>query len=227
MKVRATRSRARARAALPPAPVHRMADGDYERARRSLSRDPVLGAIVKKIGPCRFQAYQYGDLFSALVETIVSQQLSGPVARAIYGRVCALCAPADRPSPANMLALSTDQLRSAGLSLPKARYVHDLAVKIADGALVLDELEHLPDEEVIERLSQVKGIGRWSAQMILIFRLHRSDVWPTGDLGIARGVARLYRMRKPPSLARLEKVGEPWRPYRSVAAWYLWNSGTL
>ena len=124
-----------------------------------------------------------------------------------------------------MLALSLEQLRAAGLSMPKARYVHDLAARCADGTLTLDALEHLPDEDVIAALSEVKGIGRWSAQMILLFRLNRPDVWPIGDLGIVRALERLHHLRKPPSLKRLEKMGEPWRPYRSIAAWYLWHSG--
>jgi DNA-3-methyladenine glycosylase II len=215
-------------AATLQAQVQRMTNADYERARRLLMRrDPVLGPIIKQVGPCRLQAYQHGDLFSALVETIVSQQLSGRVAKVIYGRICALCAPDDRPSPPRVQAVSIDLLRSAGLSQPKARYVHDLAAKVAGGELLLDELEHLPDEDVIQRLSQVTGIGRWSSQMILIFRFNRPDVWPIGDLGIIKGVVRLHRLRKPPTLARLEKLGEPWRPYRSVAAWYLWASGDL
>ena len=101
-------------------------------------------------------------------------------------------------------------------------HVHDLAAKALDGTLPLEALEHLPDEEVIATLSSVKGIGRWSAQMILLFRFNRPDVWPIGDLGIVRGLERLHNLRRTPSLARLEKMGEIWRPYRSVAAWYLW-----
>lgn len=205
-------------------PPLRMAEHDYERGRRALMRrDPVLGAIIKRVGPCRMRAYGEGDLFCALVQTIVSQQLSVRVADVIYGRVCALCG--DGPTPQAMLALSLDQLRAAGLSMPKARYVHDLAVRCAAGTLTVDALEHLPDEDVIAALSEVKGIGRWSAQMILLFRLNRPDVWPIGDLGIVRALERLHNLRKPPSLKRLEKMGEPWRPYRSIAAWYLWHSG--
>jgi DNA-3-methyladenine glycosylase II len=154
----------------------------------------------------------------------VSQQLSVRVADVIFARIRLLCAPEPHPTPASVLALSVDQLRGAGLSRPKASYVHDLAERVATGALDLHALEHLPDEEVIVALSAVKGIGRWSAQMILLFRLNRPDVWPTGDLGIVRALERLHRLRKPPALKRLEKFGEAWRPYRSVAAWYLWAS---
>ncbi len=103
--------------------------------------------------------------------------------------------------------------------------MHDLAGKVLDGSLALAALDHLSDEEVIAALSRVKGIGRWSAQMILLFRFNRPDVWPTGDLGIVRGLKRLHNLRRTPSLARMEKMGELWRPYRLVAAWYLWAGG--
>jgi DNA-3-methyladenine glycosylase II len=205
-----------------------MTEADYAKARRALMRgDAELGAIIKRVGACRLHSYREGDLFAALVETIVSQQLSTRVADVIFGRVRALCAPDGSPTPAAMLALTVEQLRAAGLSNPKARYVHGLAASVAEGALLLDTLEHLPDDAVIAALSSIKGIGRWSAQMILIFRLNRPDVWPIGDLGIVRALERHHRLRKPPSLARLEKLGDPWRPYRSVAAWYLWQSLAL
>jgi 3-methyladenine DNA glycosylase/8-oxoguanine DNA glycosylase len=208
--------------------VTRMSEDDYAKARRFLMRrDPMLGAIIKQVGPCRLHAYREGDLFSALCETIVSQQLSIRVAEVIFGRICALCTPASQPTPQAVLGLSPDQLRAAGLSRPKASYVHDLADKVASGTLDLHALEHLPDDEVIAALSTVKGIGRWSAQMILLFRFNRPDVWPTGDLGIVRALERFHRLRKTPNLQRLERLGNPWRPYRSVAAWYLWQSLTL
>jgi 3-methyladenine DNA glycosylase/8-oxoguanine DNA glycosylase len=190
-----------------------------------MRKDPVLGAVIRRVGPCRLHAYREGDLFSALVETIVSQQLSVRVADVIFGRIRALCVPEPGPTPDGVLALTVEQLRSAGISRPKATYVHDLAVKVRDGSLPINALEHLSDEEVIAALSTVKGIGRWSAQMILLFRFNRPDVWPTGDLGIVRGLERLHKLRKTPSPARLEKMGDLWRPYRSVAAWYLWAGG--
>jgi DNA-3-methyladenine glycosylase II len=202
-----------------------MTADDYAKARRYLMRrDPELGAIIKRHGPCTMRAYREGDLFMALVETIISQQLSTRVADVIFGRVCALCGNGGSPTPAALLALTTEQLRGAGLSGAKAKYVHGLAETIAGGSVSLEALEHLADDEVIATLSTIKGIGRWSAQMILLFRLNRPDVWPTGDLGIVRALERHYRMRKPPTLKRLEKLGDPWRPYRSVAAWYLWRS---
>ena len=203
----------------------RMTADDYAKARRYLMRrDPELGAIIKRAGPCTMQAYRDGTLFAALVETIVSQQLSTRVADVIYGRVCTLCATGSSPTPESLLALTAEQLRTAGLSGAKAKYVHGLAEAIVGGHVSLDTLEHLPDDDVIATLSTIKGVGRWSAQMILLFRLNRPDVWPTGDIGIVRALERHYRMRKTPTLKRLEKLGDPWRPYRSVAAWYLWRS---
>jgi DNA-3-methyladenine glycosylase II len=208
----------------------------YQRGRRwLLERDPKLAAIIRRAGPCRMRAYQNGDPFAALVETIVSQQLSIRVADVIFSRLCALCMPPPTDmvlhdgrgngiSPARVLDLETAQLRAAGLSGAKARYVQELAAKIADGTLILGDLDHLSDEEVTRTLSQVKGIGPWSTHMFLIFRLHRPDIWPIGDLGIVRALERFHRLRKPPSPERLDRMGEIWRPYRSLAAWYLWAS---
>ena len=201
----------------------------YQRGRRFLTKaDPKLAAIIKRAGPCRMRAYQDGDPLSALVETIVSQQLSSRVADVIFGRVCALCAAPGvsngHITPERLLALDPAQLRAAGLSHAKVRYVRELAQHVADRSVVLADLEKLPDEDVTRVLSQIKGIGPWSTHMFLIFRLHRPDVWPTGDLGIVRALERMHRLRKTPSLKRLDKMGEIWRPYRSLAAWYLWAS---
>ena len=212
----------------PTAPPMRMTPADYEKARRALMRqDPRLADLIKRVGTCTLKVRTDGDLFSALCETITSQQLSTRVADVIYGRLCAACAPEPHPTPATILALDTAALRAAGLSGPKAAYVHALAERVSHGDLSLEVLDKLPDDEVIEVLSSIKGIGRWSAQMILIFRLHRPDVWPIGDLGIVRGLERLHGLKKTPTPARLEKLGDAWRPYRSVAAWYLWAGGSL
>ena len=217
-----------ARPVNPPAPPVRMTAADYERARLALAaQDPRLGALIARVGPCTLTIDPERDLFSALCQTITSQQLSTKVAVAIYGRLRALCEPSPHPTPDAILRLDAAQLRAAGLSGPKARYVRALAERVALGGLSLENLEALSDDEVIERLSSIDGIGRWSAQMILIFRLHRPDVWPTGDLGIVRGLERLYNLRRTPPPARLEKLGDVWRPYRSVAAWYLWAGGNL
>jgi DNA-3-methyladenine glycosylase II len=196
--------RAGALVAVPPI---RMRPADYERARLALmAQDPRLGALIEKVGKCRIAFRKDGDLFSALCETITSQQLSTRVADVIYGRLCAACAPEPHPTPARILAL---------------------AERVGHGDLSLEALDTLPDDEVIAVLSSIKGIGRWSAQMILLFRLHRPDVWPIGDLGIVRGVERLHNLRKTPTPKRMEKLGDVWRPYRSVAAWYLWAGAAL
>jgi DNA-3-methyladenine glycosylase II len=224
-KGRPVAKRAGAVVAVPPI---RMRPADYERARLALmAQDPRLGALIEKVGTCRIAFREDGDLFSALCETITSQQLSTRVADVIYGRFCALCAPAPHPTPDAVLALDVTQLRAAGLSGPKAAYVRALAERVSHGDLSLEALDVLPDDEVIAVLSSIKGIGRWSAQMILLFRLHRPDVWPIGDLGIVRGLERLHNLRKTPTLARLEKLGDVWRPYRSVAAWYLWAGANV
>jgi DNA-3-methyladenine glycosylase II len=209
----------------------------YQRGRRYLQKkDPKLAEIIRRAGPCRIRAYQEGAPFSALVETIVSQQLSTRVADVIFGRVCALCHDDSAGngggnsfglSPERVLALDPTRLRGAGLSGAKVKYVQELAAKVTDGTIVLDDLGALPDEEVTRVLSQVKGIGPWSTHMFLIFRLHRPDIWPIGDLAIVRALQRFHGLRKVPPLKKLEKMGENWRPYRSLAAWYLWASLSL
>jgi len=127
-------------------------------------------------------------------------------------------------SPADIDAIGDEQLRGAGLSRQKVSYVRDLSARLADGRLDLHELDALDDEQVIERLTAVKGFGRWTAEMFLMFRLHRPDVLPVGDLGIVTAMQRVYRMRTRPKPKRMLKIGDVWRPYRSVACWYLWHS---
>jgi DNA-3-methyladenine glycosylase II len=197
---------------------------DYLRAQRLLSRrDPVLSALIKQHGPCGLAAAQRADHFSALTRAIVGQQLSTKAATTIYSRLLTLM-PDARPAAAPMAALSDDRLRTVGISRQKAAYLRDLAQKVLAGALDLDALEAMRDEDVISALIQVKGIGRWSAEMFLIFRLHRPDVLPVGDLGIVNAVHRVYRLRKRPTPDRIRRLGEAWKPYRSVASWYLWRS---
>ena len=189
-----------------------------------MRRDPVLRAAVVKIGPCGLADRQRKDHLSALVGSIVSQQLSTKAAATIYQRFVALF-PEGEPLSAPAIAQQTDAaLRGVGLSGQKVGYLRDLCARIHDGRLDLDALDALPDEAVIERLTSVKGFGRWTAQMFLMFRLHRPDVLPVGDLGIVNAVQRLYRLRKKPDAARLTKIGEAWKPYRSVACWYLWQT---
>jgi DNA-3-methyladenine glycosylase II len=205
-------------------PASLSAEG-YATARRHLMRrDPVLGAAIKTIGPCLMAERQRSDHLSALVGSIVSQQLSTKAAATIFGRFLALFPDGHIPDAGAIDAQSDAALRGVGLSGQKVSYLRDLSARIIDGRLRLDEIETLPDEQVIERLTAVKGFGRWTAEMFLMFRLHRPDVLPAGDLGIVVAVQRLYRLRKRPDAKRVLKIGEPWRPYRSVASWYLWQT---
>jgi len=197
----------------------------YERARRVLMRrDPILGAAIKRIGVCGMAGRQRSDHLSALVGAIVSQQLSTKAAATIFGRFASLFPENQISTAAAIAALDDAALRGVGLSGQKVGYLRDLCARIADGRLRLEDLDDLPDELVIERLTAVKGFGRWTAEMFLMFRLHRPDVLPVGDLGIVNAVRKLYGLRKQPDPKRLHKIGEAWRPYRSVASWYLWQS---
>jgi DNA-3-methyladenine glycosylase II len=199
----------------------------YARARRALMRrDPLLGALIKTIGACGLAGRQHTDHLSALAESIISQQLSSKAAATIYGRFRGLFSDGVITA-AGIAALDDGTLRGVGLSGQKLRYLRDLTARISDGSLKLDALETLSDEAVIERLTAVKGFGRWTAEMFLMFRLHRPDVLPVGDLGILKAVQKLYRLRKHPDPKRLLEIGESWRPYRSVACWYLWRSLSL
>jgi DNA-3-methyladenine glycosylase II len=198
---------------------------EYQRARRLLMRrDPILGAAIKRIGPCALASRQRKDHLSALAGSIVSQQLSTKAAATIFARFLALFPDGEIPDAAAIAALDDAALRAVGLSGQKVGYLRDLSARIADGRLRLDELERLSDDDVVERLTSVKGFGRWTAEMFLMFRLHRPDVLPVGDLGIVKAVQKLYRLRKTPDAKRLLKIGEAWRPYRSVASWYLWQT---
>ncbi len=197
----------------------------YARARRHLMRrDPILGAAIKSIGACGMADRQRKDHLSALVGAIVSQQLSTKAAATIFGRFVALFPDSEIPDAAAIAAQSDAVLRSVGLSGQKVGYLRDLSARLMDGRLRLEELDALPDAEVIERLVAVKGFGRWTAEMFLMFRLHRPDVLPSGDLGIVVAIQRLYRLRKRPDAKRVLKIGEAWKPYRSVASWYLWQT---
>jgi DNA-3-methyladenine glycosylase II len=196
---------------------------DYARARRHLARrDPILRDLMRVHGKCGLADAQHGDPFGALMKAIVSQQLSTKAADTIFRRLIALF---DGPPTPLALARLTDlQLREVGLSGQKLRYMRDLGGRVQDGSLPLHELDAMTDEEVIASLTQVKGIGRWTAEMFLMFRLHRPDVLPVDDLGIVKAVQKAYRLRETPTADRLNKIGDAWRPYRSVACWYLWRS---
>ena len=195
---------------------------DYARARRHLMRaDPVLGALVKKLGPCGLETTKRVDRFAMTVLSIVSQQLSVKAASTIHGR---LEAALGRVTPASILSLEGDRMRACGMSWAKIASVQDLATKVTDGSLALESLDALDDDDVTEALTAVRGIGQWSAEMFLIFRLGRPDILPVGDVGVQRAMRALYGLRKHPSPARMTALARPWRPYRSVACWYLWRS---
>jgi DNA-3-methyladenine glycosylase II len=186
--------------------------------------DPVMARIIQQVGRCGLHRSRREDPFTALVEAIVWQQLSTKAAGTIYKRLLALFPNGHRPTPAAIIGCADESMRAAGLSRAKAIYLRDLATKVADGTVVLDSLPRLPDDEVVEVMTQVKGIGRWSAEMFLMFRLLRPDVMPVGDLGIVNAIKRQYRLRKTPNSKRILRIAAPWRPYRSVACWYLWAS---
>ncbi len=164
-----------------------------------------------------------GDAYGALLRSIVGQQLSTKAARTIYGRMLELF-DGHPPTPRQLLAADPEQIRAAGLSRPKIAYLRDLAQHVEDGTLELDRLDELPDEEVSAQLTAVKGLGQWTADMFLIFHLRRPDVLPVGDLGIRRAVQIVYGLDELPDAAELERIAEPWRPYRSLACLYLWRS---
>ncbi len=192
-------------------------------AVRHLRRtDPVLRRVIERVGPCRFGRITDHTHFHHLARAIAYQQLSTKAATTIFGRVLDLCGTPLEPDA--VLARTEAQLRKAGLSSQKSRYIKDLAARTREGSLPFDKVEFLSDEEVIAALTQVKGIGLWSAQMFLMFRLGRPDVLPVLDLGIRKGVQKAWGMRSLPSEKRLRKIAAPWSPHSTVACWYLWRS---
>ena len=179
-----------------------------------------MAAIVRRVGLCRMRLHRGGTTYWYLSRAILRQQISGHAAAAIERRISDRFRGALRPE--HVLGAADGELRALGLSRQKASYLGDLAKKANDG-LPLGGLARMKDERVIETLTAVKGIGRWTAEMLLMFRLGRPDVLPTGDHGIRKAMQVAYRMRALPKPERMRKIAEPWRPYRSVAAWYLWR----
>jgi DNA-3-methyladenine glycosylase II len=182
----------------------------------------VLRDLIRRHGACGLADSQHADPFVALVHAIISQQLSTKAAATIAARFDALHGGV--PTPDRVAATPDDTLRGVGLSGQKLAYIRDLCRRVADGSLPLHTLDRMTDAEVVEALTEVKGVGRWTAEMFLMFRLHRPDVLPVGDLGIVKAVQKAYRLRSQPTPDRLVRLGESWRPYRSVACWYLWAS---
>jgi DNA-3-methyladenine glycosylase II len=190
-----------------------------------VTRDPILAGLIAAAGPIRI-GRRTGSHFAGLIQAIVYQQLAGAAARAIHGRLVA--ALDGRVEPEALLALSDETLRAVGVSANKARSLRDLATKVLDGTVILSPrgLSRQSDEEVVTRLSSVRGIGPWTAQMFLIFRLRRLDVWPVGDFGVRRGYGLAWNVPMP-TAGELEPLGDPYRPYRTVVAWYCWRAVDL
>jgi len=185
--------------------------------------DPVMARIIAAVGPCRFKVRSEGTHYEAVFRSIQYQQLAGPAALAIHGRVQALYGGRD-PTPEEFLATPDDVLRKAGLSRQKLAYLRDLSARVTSRDVVMDGIHELPDADVITSLTRVKGVGRWTAEMFLIFRLGRPDILPDLDLGVRNAIKRAYRLRKLPNAERVHKIGAKWAPYRSIATWYLWRS---
>src|SRR5436190_9099558 len=182
--------------------------------------DPILDGVSRQVGPYRLKPSR--DRFSMLVRSIISQQISVGAARAIRGRLESLVG--RQGMKAEPIArLSIDQLRSVGLSPQKATYLHDLSAKVKDGTVRLSRIGRLSDEEVIAELTEVKGIGRWTAQMFLIFALGREDVFPVDDFGVRAAISRLYGFNDAPARATLLAIGQRWSPFASIASWYCWR----
>ena len=182
--------------------------------------DPILRAIIERVGP---YCIEYGPPeFHSLAESIVYQQLNGKAAFTIFKRFATLAG--DPVTPKGILKLTEPQMRSVGLSKQKSSYLRDMAERATRGELDFTKLHELSDDEVIKHLTQVKGVGTWTAQMFLVFTLRRPNVLPTGDYGIQMAIKKHYKKRKLPKPTSIEKLAKPWEPYRSVACWYLWRS---
>jgi DNA-3-methyladenine glycosylase II len=199
-----------------------MSAADYLRARRHLARrDPVMKRLMAAVGPCTLRPNPDG--FALLVRSIISQQISTRAAETIGARLRAAVGPTGLTPPA-ILSLTDEAMRGAGLSAGKTRALRDLAEKVHTGQVPLDRLPAMEDEEVIAALVPVRGIGRWTAQMFLIFSLGRLDVLPVDDLGLKAGVKASYGLEALPGRHELHEIATPWRPYASIATWYIWRS---
>ena len=182
--------------------------------------DPVMRAIIERVGPFKMQ---FGEpVFQSLAEAIVYQQLNGKAAATIYKRFATLAG--DPLTPAGILKLKPEQMRSVGLSKQKTSYLFDMAERTHRGDLDFSRLPDLSDDDVIAHLTQVKGVGMWTAHMFLIFNLRRPNILPTGDYGVRMAMKKAYNKRKLPKPELMEKIAKPWEPYRSTASWYLWQS---
>jgi len=201
---------------------------DPEEAVRYLRKaDPVLARLIERAGPFTLEIRKLHDPFQALARNIIFQQLHGKAAAAIHARVLALFGGA-KLRPEDILGATDESLRGAGLSAAKLAALRDLAAKTLDGTVpTLARMRRMTDEEIVERLTKVRGIGRWTVEMLLMFRLGRADVLPVGDFAVRKGFALAYGLEESPKPKELEEYGELWRPYRSVASWYMWRAVEL
>ncbi len=204
------------------------AQPDWSQAVQHLSAaDPKLGALIVQAGPCTIQIPHHFSIFNSLARSIIYQQLAGAAATAILGRVETLF-PRRRMTPRRLLDLPDASLRAAGLSQNKLAALRDLAAKCLDGTVPQKrELARMADEAIIDRISQVRGIGRWTVEMLLLFRLGRPNVLPVDDLGVRKGVQRLYKLRALPSKDAMRRRARKWEPWCSVASWYMWRCAEL
>jgi DNA-3-methyladenine glycosylase II len=193
----------------------------YSTAIKTLKQDFILSQVIEQIGECRLnQVQQTGDLLSCLSRAIIYQQLSGKAASAIHHRFLQLY---DSLTPIDIINTPDEVLRSVGISRPKITYLKDLAQHF-EQLPSIDTLQRMDDESIIKTFIVVKGIGRWTVQMLLMFRLHRWDVLPVDDLGIRSAIRNLYALTELPNKKTIEQIAKPWQPYRTVACWYLWQS---
>ena len=201
---------------------------DVARAISTLRRnDATMGNLIDRVGPYSLKLRDQKTPFQALLQSIVYQQLSGKAAKSIHGRVLNLF-PHRYPSPSRLISMRDSELQAAGLSRAKVKAVNDLAAKCANKTVPHSQaLKRMKDEEIIECLQEVRGIGVWTAEMLLIFHLGRPDVLPVGDLGVVKGFRIAYRLKSNPDPKRMLRHGERWRPYRSIASWYLWRANDL
>ncbi|MGB2693655.1 MAG: DNA-3-methyladenine glycosylase [Dehalococcoidia bacterium] len=210
---------------MPPTPRRRKLTYDAEKARKHLLRaDPVMRDIVRRVGPLGIE--RRAGAYQSLMRALLYQQLAGAAASAIEKRFLALFG--DRqPDPDELLATSPEELRAVGISRQKASYLHSLAEHATNGGLNDRRLARAPEEAVIEAVTEIRGVGRWTADMLLMFSLGRPDVLPVGDLGIQRMMMEAYGLAAMPDAETMTKVAEPWRPFRSAASWYLWRFGDV
>jgi 3-methyladenine DNA glycosylase/8-oxoguanine DNA glycosylase len=194
---------------------------NHQAATRHLKKsDSIIAALIDSVGPC---SMQFGEpTFHALAESILYQQLNGKAAATIFDRFTGLAG--DPLRPQGILKLTDEQMRGVGLSRQKTAYLRDLSEKTKAGLLEFERMPEMSEDEVIQHLTQVKGIGVWTAHMFLMFTLQRPDILPTGDYGVQAAIKKLYKKRKWPNPAVMQKIAKPWSPYRSIACWYLWRS---